>query len=197
MCLTSWLLTYFHQTSVVSRLILSSTRAFTQGMQTSLPRLLQNARWHRAVTSRCRGAQHPGCAPEGDGTGAGVGAALTWFPRGFLPAEHIGTGVNVLQSSTGNFSKLCCALCPTRAAVCWPVKPASRVKEAVEQEMGPKAQAPHSPSPVSPTDLAALTSHGKMCLYSQCSFGERKDLLLSAQRKKKWDKESLGGWVSS
>ncbi|XP_009275448.1 PREDICTED: SPRY domain-containing protein 7 [Aptenodytes forsteri] len=44
-------------------------------------------------------------------------AALTLVPRGFLPTEHIGTGVNVLQSSTGNFSEVWHALYPTRTDV--------------------------------------------------------------------------------
>lgn len=111
---------------------------------------------------------------EGDRTDAGMRDALTLVLRGFLPTEHIGTGVSdVLQSSTGNFSKLWHALYPASAAVCWPVKPASQVKKEAEQETVSKARpatAPRSPIPLSPTDLATLTLCGEMHLLSHCSF---------------------------
>jgi len=100
----------------------------------------------------------------------------------------------VLQSTTGNFSELRHAVYPTSAAACWPVKPASQVKQAAEQETGSKAQpatARQSSIPVSPTDLAMLTSCGEMCLFSQGSFWGKKDLL--GHRGKKWDGESFGG----
>lgn len=86
---------------------------------------------------------------EGERMGVGITAALTLVLQGFLHAEHIGTGVSVLQGSTGNFSKLWHALYPISAAVCSPVKPAFQVKK-VEQETGRKAQpATASQSPIS------------------------------------------------
>lgn len=141
---------------------------------------------NRCATSRCRLLSSWALHLQGDRMGARMSR-----PRGFPPAMHTGAANSVLQSSTGSLAKLRRVLCCTRAAVCWPVKPASPVQRVVEQETGREARpdsAPQSFIPLSPTHLAMLTSCGEMCLYSQCSFWRRKDIV---GQRKTWDRESF------
>lgn len=120
-------------------LTVSGARVFTQGTRTSLPLFLH------IVTSICHQLL-PGCSGAVLCICRETGWAQGWVGSwGFLPAKHTGTGINVLQSSTGNFSKLQRVLCRTRAAVCWPVKPASPVKKVVEQETGREVQPDTAP----------------------------------------------------
>lgn len=80
---------------------------------------------------------------EGDRMGAGMGAALTLVPRGLLPAEHIGTGANVL----GNFSKLrhalylheCCSLLACKTSLSsWESSGVGNWQEGTASHCSPK-----------------------------------------------------------
>lgn len=128
-CLTS-------TTPALFCLTVSGARAFTQGTQTPLPPLLLTV-----TAACCSGALHL----QGDRKGV----RMSWSPR--LPAcrAHGRGNERAPQQQRRLFQTAACAF-HTRAAACWPVKPASPAERVVEQETGREAQPYLLPKPSSP-----------------------------------------------